>query len=204
MAPAETAEEAKARLAAEEVAREAERERGYKEREAQRAEIELEIVAEERRVREKERKKREAITAARKTQKKFIEAAFDGEVQIVRDTISCWVEETLGCTLIGAKVDCMDEHKQTPLSEAACSGETAVCEMLLQHGADPNSRSDQMRTPLWRAAFMGKAETAALLLAWGGDPRLASETQELPKMVAVSLWLEPKAKPAHCCPACLE
>ena len=103
---------------------------------------------------------------------------------MVRTIVAGWVEACGGATLIGAKVDCVDEHKQTALSEAACAGECEVCKLLLSHGADPNTRSDVGRSPLWRAAFMGKADAAALLLAAGADPRVPSETAELPKMVA--------------------
>ena len=87
---------------------------------------------------------------------------------------------------ISAKIDCADEHKTTPLSEAAGAGQTAVCELLVAHGADVNSQNAQARTPLWRAAFMDRRETAAFLLTVGGDPRLRSEAADTPAMVAPS------------------
>ena len=184
--PPETAEEREARLKKEEEAREAERARLYAEREEQRREVEQQIWAEERRLREKERKKREKEAAERKKQAAFREAAFDGELEDVQKQIDAWVEETMGCTLIGAKVDCGDEHKTTALSEAACAGKTAICALLLKHGAAVNARNSQQRTPLWRAAFMDHAETVELLLKAGADPRLKSDAADTPQMVAPS------------------
>ena len=49
----------------------------------------------------------------------LLENAFDGEVEEVAKQCAAWVEECFGATLIGAKVDCEDKNKHTPLSEAA-------------------------------------------------------------------------------------
>jgi len=40
-----------------------------------------------------------------------------------------WVEDCFGTTLIGAKLDCEDANKHTPLSEAACGGQLEVKKM---------------------------------------------------------------------------
>ena len=84
--------------------------------------------------------------------------------QAVKAQIDEWIEETMGCTLIGAKVDCQDENKTTALSEAACAGKTEICALLLKHGAAINLKNSQQRTPVWRAAFMDHTETVQLLL----------------------------------------
>jgi len=190
-APAETEAEREARLKKEEDEREAEREKRYKEREEQRREIEMEIIAEERRVREKERKKREKEVAERKLVKKFREAAFDGDMDIINATIKTWCDECFGefgdgSNLIGPKIDAPDEHKHTALSEAACGGQAEVCKLLLDRGADVNAPNAQRRTPLWRACFMDKRDVAKLLLEHGGDPRITSDGHESPLSVAAS------------------
>jgi len=169
--------------------RQAERERRYKEREEQRREIEWEIIQEERRVREKERKKREKLLAEKKLQKAFRDAAYEGDVGVIRSTIKLWCDECFGefgdgTNLIGSKVDAPDEHKHTALSEAACGGQAAICRILLEHGANVNAVNAQHRTPLWRACFMDKRECVKLLLEHGADPRIASESHEAPESVS--------------------
>ncbi|KOO28568.1 iq motif and ankyrin repeat domain-containing protein [Chrysochromulina tobinii] len=185
----ETEADREARLNREEDEREAERERRYKEREEQRREIEWEIIQEERRVREKERKKREKLLAEKKLQKAFRDAAYEGDVGVIRSTIKLWCDECFGefgdgSNLIGAKVDAPDEHKHTALSEAACGGQAAICRILLEHGANVNAVNAQHRTPLWRACFMDKRECVKLLLEHGADPRIASESHEAPESVS--------------------
>lgn len=184
--PPETDEERIERLRQEEAERAAERERAFKEREEQRNEIEMAIIAEERRLRAKEQKKREQERLEKKKQQAFREAAFDGEVDDIKNQLAAWIEETFGATLLGAKVDCPDENKTTPLSEAACAGQTEIVKLLVQHGANINLVNSQNRTPLWRAAFMNKLETAEYLLSVGGDPRIKSDAADTPEMVAPS------------------
>jgi len=168
----------------EEAERVAAREKEWQLRQEQRQEIEQEIIAEERRVREKERKKKEKTAAEKKKQTAFLEAAFDGELEAVQKQVKAWVDECFGAELIGAKIDCMDAHKHTPLSEAACGGQVEIVRLLLRHGGDANTQNEQGRTPLWRAAFMDKRDVVALLLEQGGDPRIASDSNEVPEMVA--------------------
>ena len=161
-----------AKLAEEEAAREAEREKLWQEREAQRQdeqEIRGSSGSNSARLREQERKKKEKIKAERKKMDLLLENAFDGEVE--EAWRAAWVEECFGATLIGAKVDCEDKNKHTALSEAACGGHANVCKLLLDHGANVNSVNVQGRTPLFRAAFMDKRECVKLLLENGGDPR---------------------------------
>lgn len=187
-----------------EAAREAAREQEWKERQAQREEIEQAIIMEERRVREKERKKREKEAAEKKRQQAFIEAAFEGEHDKVQKQLGAWIEECFGAPLIGAKLDCEDEHKHTPLSEAACGGHVPICKLLLKHGAAVNSLNDQGRTPLWRASFGGFAEVVALLLEHGADPRIMSKSNESAEMICPSAEAKAKLQEAAADEAALE
>lgn len=54
-----------------------------------------------------------------------------------------------------ALIDCKDANNNTPLSEAAGGGHVDTIMMLIQKGAEVNSRGRYKRTPLWRAAFGG-------------------------------------------------
>jgi hypothetical protein len=76
----------------------------------------------------------------------------------------------------GFHIESVDGRKHTALSEAACQGHDGVVKMLLDLGADPNTRSDTGRTPLWRAAFNGHIGTIKLLLEAGSDPEYCDTT----------------------------
>ena len=52
-------------------------------------------------------------------------------------------------------MDCEDANNNTPLSEAAGGGHEDTIKMLIQRGANVNSRGRYQRVPLWRAAFGG-------------------------------------------------
>ena len=47
-------------------------------------------------------------------------------------------------------VDCEDANGNTPLSEAASGGQAEVIKLLLERGADVNSRGQFERTPIYR------------------------------------------------------
>ena len=125
-ARAAEAAEAQRALEAEMAAREAEREKRWAENEEMRRTIEAEIIAQERRSRERQARKRAVETAERRRQARLRDAAFAGDMAAVREVVEAWVEELHGCTLIGAKVDCDDAHRHTALSEAACGGQPEV------------------------------------------------------------------------------
>ena len=139
-ARAAEAAEAQRALEAEMAAREAEREKRWAENEEMRRTIEAEIIAQERRSRERQARKRAVETAERRRQARLRDAAFAGDMAAVREVVEAWVEELHGCTLIGAKVDCDDAHRHTALSEAACGGQPevrAVFPALLGASAPP-------------------------------------------------------------------
>ncbi|MDB4324821.1 ankyrin repeat domain-containing protein [bacterium] len=69
----------------------------------------------------------------------------------------------------------------TPLHGAAMFGHTAVCEALLEAGADVNTQTKpQGYAPLHSAAFGGHVETIRLLLLHGADRGLLNYRDERP------------------------
>ncbi|GAX77970.1 hypothetical protein CEUSTIGMA_g5412.t1 [Chlamydomonas eustigma] len=119
------------------------------------------------------RKKEEASLT-----KALLEAAFDGE----DDEVSKLLLKANNIILKG--VDCCDVHGNTLLSEAAAGGHVSTVQLLIERGADPNSKGEFGRTPLWRAAFLGNLDVITPLLIAGADPRLSNEQGELPSHVA--------------------
>ncbi|KAG2447689.1 hypothetical protein HYH02_007149 [Chlamydomonas schloesseri] len=170
----------------EELARKAEREKRLAEelealrKAAWAAQLEYERKQEAKRraAREEEARRKKEEAALRK---KLLEAAYDGEDDEVRKGITRAKEAGM---LKPDPVDTADGHDNTLLSEAAAGGVESTVAMLLEMGADPNSRGEFKRTPLWRAAFLGKAEVVPLLLEGGADPRIGNEGGELPEHVA--------------------
>lgn len=65
-----------------------------------------------------------------------------------------------------ALVDCEDPNNNTPLSEAAGGGHVDTIRLLIQRGADLNSRGRYQRVPLWRAAFGGHLQAVQVLIAF--------------------------------------
>ena len=61
-------------------------------------------------------------------------------------------------------VDCEDPNNNTPLSEAAGGGHVDTILLLIQKGANVNSRGRYHRVPLWRAAFGGHLQAVQVCL----------------------------------------
>jgi hypothetical protein len=119
--------------------------------------------------------------------KKFLEAAYDGNLQDLKFLINDLEKELDELAredksldnarkkqAILALYDCKDMNGNSALSEAAAGGDADVCKFLLSQNADPNSRGAFGRTPLWRSAFAGHLNCVQVLLENGGDPRLYS------------------------------
>lgn len=71
--------------------------------------------------------------------------------------------------LIFVDIDAKDEFGANALMRAADTGQSAVVELLIEHGADVNARDKNGCTALMRAVICGHAGVIALLLAHGAD-----------------------------------
>ncbi|XP_038057006.1 IQ motif and ankyrin repeat domain-containing protein 1-like isoform X2 [Patiria miniata] len=129
--------------------------------------------------------------------KRFLEAAFDGEndeiLMVLKEVENDDVKQGIGTDPMGlalrAKhqlemIDCEDANSNTPLSEAASGGHADTIKLLIERGADVNSRGQFERTPLYRAAFAGHLTAAQVLLQNGADPRLYASDGATPEQVA--------------------
>merc|ERR1712226_513970 len=127
---------------------------------------------------EKEDEERRRRLEEKKRIGRMLEAAFEGENAAIK-TILREVEELdnqFNVPTDGygqylrkrhqlAMVDCRDANENTPLSEAAAGGHQETIMMLVERGADVNSRGQFERTPLYRAAFAGNMSAAQTLLS---------------------------------------
>jgi ankyrin repeat protein len=73
-----------------------------------------------------------------------------------------------------------------PLHAAAAGHHTAICETLLEHGADVNAKQHGGFVPLHTAAQHGDPEMVRLFLRYGADPRLASDEGKTGEQLAQS------------------
>ena len=77
----------------------------------------------------------------------------------------------------GASVNAPSNNplKVTPLHSAVAGGHTAVAELLLKCGADPNVRQNGGFTPLHGAAQNGQMDMIRLLLLYGADLKIQNQ-----------------------------
>eukprot|EP00927_Polykrikos_kofoidii_P050034 TRINITY_DN43995_c0_g1_i1.p1 TRINITY_DN43995_c0_g1~~TRINITY_DN43995_c0_g1_i1.p1 ORF type:complete len:517 (+),score=116.26 TRINITY_DN43995_c0_g1_i1:66-1616(+) len=156
-------------------------------------EIELQKMAEQLRARKTEGLAEQEIENeafadsidVRQTLKKKVEGLFDAVGDSDLDIVRAWIKdccdtsaESDGFAPPPLPIDLEDHQKNTPLSEAACFGEKEIVDLLLQHGAHPNSQNEQGRTPVWRATYNGHEEVVQLLLEKGGDPSIENNQGE--------------------------
>jgi ankyrin repeat protein len=123
--------------------------------------------------------------------KKFLEAAYDGNLQEMKFLINDLEKELDELSREADNKEIIDDAKRkqavlglinskdmnnnSALSEASAGGSVETCLFLLKQNADPNSRGAFGRTPIWRAAFAGNLECVQCLLENGADPRLYSQ-----------------------------
>ncbi|XP_072855630.2 IQ motif and ankyrin repeat domain-containing protein 1 isoform X2 [Pogona vitticeps] len=151
--------------------------------------------AERERKREEEEKRKQREEQHRR--KRMLEAAFDGDVEemkaILKEVANLDTQNGVGTDEKGKAVrlqhrlnivDCTDANGNTPLSEASGGGHPEAIRMLIENGANPNSRGAFNRTPLYRAAFGGHLAAVELLLQYGADPRLYADDGNTPEQVA--------------------
>lgn len=128
-----------------------------------------------------------------KRRKKFLEMAYDGNLQEMKFIIDEYsrelntrdnMEQAQKKALIFKLIESKDPNNNSALSEASSSGNAEVVKFLLSSGADPNSRGSFNRTPLWRAAFASHLEASQVLLENGADPRLYANEGQRPLDVA--------------------
>ncbi|MCJ8742154.1 hypothetical protein PDJAM_G00078780 [Pangasius djambal] len=81
----------------------------------------------------------------------------------------------------GVDVDCVNHLGQTSLFCASLLGFSAVAELLLQYGADPNHRCDEGSTPVHAAVFSCNTWLLSELLEAGGDLRLHDDQGRTPR-----------------------
>lgn len=151
--------------------------------------------AEKERQREEERRRREREEAKRA--KRMLEAAFDGEdreIRAILDEVLRLHDPSSPPALVARAthkmVECRDPHGNTPLSEAGAGGHCSTVQLLVELGADPNSKGQYGRTPLYRAAFGGYLEAVKMFLQNGADPRMVADDGATPMQVAANVEVE--------------
>ncbi|XP_065843329.1 IQ motif and ankyrin repeat domain-containing protein 1-like isoform X2 [Oscarella lobularis] len=144
---------------------------------------------ERRRKREEERRK-----------KRLLEAAFDGDndeiIAVLREArqvaLEKCEEQGFPTGMIEATIrrrlerfiDSTDANGNTPLSESANGGNPETVRLLIDKGADVNTKGQYGRTPLYRAAFAGHTNAVEVLLEFGADPRIYADDGATPVQIA--------------------
>ncbi|KAI0224680.1 putative IQ motif and ankyrin repeat domain-containing protein [Lamellibrachia satsuma] len=158
------------------------------------AKMEREQAEREQQAKDKERRRK---IEEKKRKKRMLEAAFDGDLNEIKNVLK-EVEELdnkneVPQDRVGkAKrerhlldlIECEDANGNTALSEAASGGDTDTIKFLADRGADPNTVGQFKRTPLYRAAFAGHLGACEMLLQFGADPRLLAEDGQTAEHVA--------------------
>ena len=111
---------------------------------------------------------------------KFIEACFEGDLNLVKDYL-----------YNGVDPNCVNEHQNTGLMEAALNGQLEVCKIIVslcKAELDINAVNEVFKTALHKAAYNNNFDIIKLLLVNGADPRLNDDSGSRP----VDLWEDNK------------
>uniref|UniRef100_A0AAZ3P6U7 IQ motif and ankyrin repeat domain-containing protein LOC642574 homolog n=1 Tax=Oncorhynchus tshawytscha TaxID=74940 RepID=A0AAZ3P6U7_ONCTS len=141
---------------------------------------------------ERKGKKEEQLLRTR-----LLEAAFDGDAEevlaILKEVSDRDTKRGLGLDEAGKRqrllnqlfmINITDANGNTAVSEAAGGGQPEVITLLVERGADINTRGAFGRTPIYRAAFGGHLGAVQTLLQLGADPRTHAEDGSTPEQVA--------------------
>ncbi|CAB1343386.1 unnamed protein product [Coregonus sp. 'balchen'] len=141
---------------------------------------------------ERKRKKEEKLLRTR-----LLEAAFDGEAEevlaILKEVSDRDTKRGLGLDEAGkhqrllnqlCMINITDANGNTAVSEAAGGGQPEVITLLVESGADINTRGAFGRTPIYRAAFGGHLGAVQTLLQLGADLRTHADDGSTPEQVA--------------------
>uniref|UniRef100_A0A8C4TBX0 Uncharacterized protein n=1 Tax=Erpetoichthys calabaricus TaxID=27687 RepID=A0A8C4TBX0_ERPCA len=155
---------------------------------------EQQLAEQERRKLEEERKKK---LEEEKRNKRFLDAAFEGEVGEILAILKEVAELDLKNGTLSDDtrmlqrlrnrlniINCADANGNTPLSEAAAGGHPEAITLLIENGADINTKGAFGRTPLYRAAFGGHLRAVQTLLQFGADPRIYANDASTPEQVS--------------------
>eukprot|EP00928_Gymnodinium_smaydae_P039614 TRINITY_DN27022_c0_g1_i1.p1 TRINITY_DN27022_c0_g1~~TRINITY_DN27022_c0_g1_i1.p1 ORF type:complete len:529 (+),score=156.80 TRINITY_DN27022_c0_g1_i1:155-1741(+) len=109
----------------------------------------------------------------------MFEAVGDSDLDKVKRYVTAWAKvDDSPFPAPPLPIDLEDHEGNTPLSEAACYGESEIVEYLLKSGAHPNARSQKGRTPVWRACYNGHEEVVKMILEGGGNPSIENTDGE--------------------------
>jgi len=97
-------------------------------------------------------------------------ASYEGETALLTATEEQRNERVVLLLDLGAKIDQADEQGKTPLISAACTGAVDTMKILLERGAQIESRfGEGLSTPLHCAAHNGNIDCVKLLVENGAD-----------------------------------
>ncbi|XP_052354298.1 IQ motif and ankyrin repeat domain-containing protein 1-like isoform X2 [Oncorhynchus keta] len=144
--------------------------------------------------RKKEEEERKGKKEEQLLRTRLLEAAFDGEAEevlaILKEVSDRDTKRGLGLDEAGKRqrllnqlfmINITDANGNTAVSEAAGGGQPEVITLLVERGADINTRGAFGRTPIYRAAFGGHLWAVQTLLQLGADPRIHADDGSTPE-----------------------
>ncbi len=118
------------------------------------------------------------LSKGRGTAKAIFEAAYTGDLNAVKKHLAAGVDVNARHPTFGS----------TLLSMAALMGHPKIVALLLEKGADVNSRDQDGGTPLHAAAFLGRVDTVKILIKHGADTTAQNKEGDTPMDAAKLDW----------------